>query len=337
MRIELVDPRDDADFGRWFLVLRAVEEDTRPGEPGWQPRDQQAMAVAGSDRSTAVGELLTLLVAVEGDVVLGIGRLLLTIYDNTDRARVLVFVHPDHRRRGVGAALLEALLERARAAGCTTTAGEIDEPGRTAGRSPARAFAAKHGFTCALMETRRDLELPAEPERLAQVAAAVSPYGMGFEVRRYRDHCPDDLLNGRAALGTAMSVMYPAGDLAVEAEVWDADRLRRTEQMYAEMGRHYFAAVALRDGEAVAFTELGLNVAAPERAYQWDTLVLPEHRGRRLGTVLKLAVLDELQRTSPQTRLVTTWNADVNAPMIAVNEALGFRPNGTLSTWHRPL
>ncbi len=337
MRIEQVDPRDDADFGRWFSVLHAVEQDTRPGEPGWQVRDQQAMAVAGRDRSTAVDELVTLLVAVEGDVVLGVGRLLLNVLDNTERAGALALVHPDHRRAGVGSALLAELLERARAEGCTTAAGEIDEPEGLAGRSPARAFAEAHGFTCALMETRRDLQLPADPERLAQVAAAASPNAVGFELRSYRDRCPDDLLEGRAALGTAMSVMYPAGDLEVEAEVWDADRIRRTEQGFADMGRHYFAAVALRDGVSVAFTELGLNVVAPERAFQWDTLVLPEHRGRRLGTVLKLAVLDELQRTSPQTRLVSTWNADVNAPMIAVNEALGFRPNGTLSTWQHRL
>jgi hypothetical protein len=30
---------------------------------------------------------------------------------------------------------------------------------------------------------------------------------------------------------------------------------------------------------------------------------------------------------------VSTYNSDSNTPMVAVNETLGFRPAGQLSTW----
>lgn len=330
MRIEQVDPRDDAAFARWYGVMRAVEQDSRPGEAGLAPRDMQSMAVAGLDESTAVGELVRLFVAVddEGRDV-GAGRLVLTVHDNLDRARVLVHVRPEHRRRGAGTALLADLERRARAEGRTVASGEMDEPERLAGSSPGRHFLTARGWECALLEVRRDLALPASP-----VAVDVPA---GYEVRGYRDRCPDELLEGRAALGRAMSVMYPSGDLEVEEEAWDPDRIRRTEDLYASMRRSYWAAVALHDGRAVAFTELGVSAEEPTRAYQWDTLVLPEHRGRRLGLLLKAVVLERLQADSPRTRTVTTWNAVVNAPMIAVNELLGFRPNGTLSTWQKRL
>jgi GNAT superfamily N-acetyltransferase len=338
VRIEVVDPRDDAAFRQWFGVLQAVEQDTRPGEEGWAPLDQQALAVAGLDpEASGVGEHVVLLVAHEGDEPLGIGRLVMPVRDNTDRARVLVLVHPEHRRRGVGTALLEDQLTRLREMGRTVAAGEVDEPEHLTGRSPGGRFAQRHGFACALVDVRRDLALPADAERLAAVSEQALQAASGYEVRTYRDRCPDDLLEGRVALARAMSVMFPAGDMELEEEVWDAHRLRAMERLHEQQGRHYVGALACRDGEAVAFTELGLNAAQPARAYQWDTLVLPDHRGRRLGTVLKLAALRELEQAWPQARQVTTWNADTNTPMIAVNEALGFRPNGTLATWQKHL
>jgi len=62
-----------------------------------------------------------------------------------------------------------------------------------------------------------------------------------------------------------------------------------------------------------------------ERAYQWGTLVSPAHRGHRLGLAIKVANLRLLQRTHPQITTVVTYNADVNAHMVAVNERLGYR------------
>jgi hypothetical protein len=48
---------------------------------------------------------------------------------------------------------------------------------------------------------------------------------------------------------------------------------------------------------------------------------------------MKAAVLRELAATLPSVRRVSTYTSDSNTPMVAVNEALGFRPAGQLSTW----
>jgi thymidylate synthase (FAD) len=71
----------------------------------------------------------------------------------------------------------------------------------------------------------------------------------------------------------------------------------------------------------VAFTELVASDGLPERLVQWETFVLAAHRGHRLGTLVKTAVLRRVAAELPQARRVVTTNAEVNGPMIAVNDA----------------
>jgi hypothetical protein len=48
-------------------------------------------------------------------------------------------------------------------------------------------------------------------------------------------------------------------------------------------------------------------------------------------------VLREVAATLPQVRRISTYNAESNRPMVAVNEAMGFRRAGGLSAWTRRL
>ncbi|MBD4636278.1 GNAT family N-acetyltransferase, partial [Xanthomonas citri pv. citri] len=59
---------------------------------------------------------------------------------------------------------------------------------------------------------------------------------------------------------------------------------------------------------------------------QWDTIVLPEHRGHRLGMRVKAANLIAVRDALPGARAIITGNAEENRHMLDVNEALGFRP-----------
>jgi hypothetical protein len=156
-------------------------------------------------------------------------------------------------------------------------------------------------------------------------------------VRTWVSSCPDDLLEDRALLSRRMSTDAPHGDLPLEEKDWDAARVRRAEALLRAQGRERLGAGAVHraSGRMVAFTELAYSLGQPERALQWDTLVLREHRGARLGLLLKLANLRVLTERSPGTRLVSTWNAVDNAPMVAVNEALGARANGQVVEWVR--
>ncbi|MFV0405376.1 MAG: hypothetical protein ACK5LN_00900 [Propioniciclava sp.] len=66
-----------------------------------------------------------------------------------------------------------------------------------------------------------------------------------------------------------------------------------------------------------------------------DTLVRADHRGHRLGMLVKTANLAQLQRLNPFAERIHTWNAAENAPMLAINLALGFQTVAVHGGWHR--
>ena len=319
---------DDASFAQWCDVWVATEKVDRPADAPRTAMDhaalgQQLVAPGGSRDGTHRA-------AVLGEAVVGALRLILPVRDNTTLAIVDLAVHPAHRRRGIGGVLLAEALRLAAAAGRSELIAEVDEPrADTAGRS----FALRHGWTCDLLETRRDLVLPADEARLAAVEADARQASRGYELITWRDHVPDQLVDDLAVLEERMSTDAPHGDMPVEAERWDGRRIREIEDLNVARGRTVLSAGAVRDGRLVAFTDLHVPLASTEHARQGATLVLREHRGHRLWALVKAAVLRDLATAFPRTRLITTYNLEGNAPMVAVNAALGFEPAGRTSMW----
>jgi GNAT superfamily N-acetyltransferase len=323
---------DDARFPAWCEVWAATQRADRPDEPPRPARDHVAL---GRRLATPGGSMAgTHRAAVADGGVVGALRLLLPVRDNTTVAYVDLAVHPAARRRGVGSALLAEAGRLAAAAGRTAMVADVDEP---VPEVPGRAFALRHGWTCDLRESRRDLVLPVDEGRLAALEEEARAAGPGYGVLTWRDRTPDDLVEDRALLGRRMSTDAPSGDVPVEEEHWDAARVREEEAAHAARGRTVLAGGAVRHGRLVAYTELHVPLEQPQRAQQSATLVLREHRGHRLGARVKIAVLREVAATLPQVQRISTYNAESNRPMVAVNEALGFRRAGGLSAWTRRL
>jgi hypothetical protein len=61
--------------------------------------------------------------------------------------------------------------------------------------------------------------------------------------------------------------------------------------------------------------------------------VLREHRGHRLGMLIKSAMVELIARHEPTVRDFLTSNAGPNAHMIAINEQLGFQVISVHQTW----
>lgn len=338
MRIAAVDPTDESTFRAWFAAFDAVEAEYWPDEPRWQFSELWA-AANRPDPPVATEHLLAVQDAAGGRRVAGFAQLELPQRDNMALAEGSLGVLPGSRRRGVGGALLAALEDRARAAGRRTMTLTLDLPARFGDDSPGSAFAARHGYRCAQLEQRRDLTLPVAAGLLDALEGASRPAAAGYEVRGWRDRCPDELVADRARLAVDISADAPLGDLDRDVEAWDVRRVRDDEALRAEQGRTRLAAGAVEraSGRLVAVTEIGYLPATPERAYQWDTVVAAGHRGHRLGTLLKVVNLRRLQQALPDCRVVSTWNAADNRHMIAVNDALGCRVVGSHITWQRRL
>ena len=322
-----MDPRDDAAFAQWFAVTEASDRFERPDEPNWLLHEQQRMSLDDEDSRKE------LLAARADGATVGVARLDFPLKDNLHLCETVLVVHPDARRRGIGRKLDDEVVRRIRAAGRTTVLTMCDEPPGTEGRSTGRLAGTALGYDVAQTEVRRDIDLPLDPERVIELERTCAPYAVDYTVRTWWDRCPDDLVDDRAHLGEAMSTDVPLDKMDWQPEVWDADRLRRQEALAQSIDRTFVSAGAVHvpTGRLVAYTDMAIPRSAPRRAYQCDTLVLREHRGHRLGMLLKLTALQELHRASPQTAFISTWNARENAPMIAVNDALGARTNGGIA------
>ena len=266
--------------------------------------------------------------------VVGAAGLVMPRHDNLAQAGVVVTVHPDHRRRGVGTALLAhveaAALEHGRTVFLAETQWRVDERDDCG-----EDFAARHGYAGAQTVLRSSLSLPADQSALEAAVQGDEPDG--YVVRTCWDGIPEAWLAGRAELSRRMSTDIPMGDLVLEEESWDEERVRTDYQRIAAIGRRVIDAYALHEetGQLVGYTQVQISQADPQVAFQQDTLVMREHRGHGLGLRMKAAGTLALMEGSPATTSVRTWNADDNAPMLAVNHALGFVHDGMMREWQK--
>lgn len=85
------------------------------------------------------------------------------------------------------------------------------------------------------------------------------------------------------------------------------------------------------DGSIAGMTDIQKHVYEPGLVRQNFTGVHPRARGRGLGKWLKAAMLEHVRQAYPDTIWVSTENAGSNAPMLAINHALGFRLHRTIT------
>ncbi len=289
--------------------------------------------------------------------VVGLAAATLPLAGNEHLAEIDLLVHPEHRRTGIGTALHEAALTFARAHGRTSAIGPSDHVGEPDAQDPnalaapnghgriraddaGAAFARARGWDLEQAERYSVLELPVDAALLAGLGdAAAAGAGGEYRLLRWADRAPDHLLDAVAELYSRMSTEVPRAGLDLSEERWDGERVRTAERGVAEAGNGYLlvAAEHVPTGRLVAFTEVEHPRLDAAVVFQQDTLVLPAHRGRRLGMLVKTAMLDLLAQERPAARRVHTWNAEENAHMLTINVALGFRGRGVIGLWQRRL
>jgi GNAT superfamily N-acetyltransferase len=201
-------------------------------------------------------------------------------------------------------------------------------------------FLVRHGYVLEQVYRNSRLGIEDALERTraltADARAAADPE---YRTISWELPTPDEHLEDFAWMKSRMSTDAPSGDVDVVEEAWDADRVRRLDAKRIGGGFRVFVTVAQHVASArlVAFTELAVDEARPSIAHQEDTLVLAEHRGHRLGLLLKGENLLRLHDLLPDVREVETYNAEENRPMLAINETMGFAPVLYAGEWQKRL
>jgi len=290
-----------------------------------------------------------LLVArVEGTIV---GRAVYEsgLGDDADTAWICVEVLPEYRGRGVGTALadaVEALVVGEGKKKAVVYIGVQDAAGPRLtsptgfGSVPAETrdsrFLLARAYCFEQVERLSRLELPVAG--LSElVAAARAASGADYRLHRWSGVAPEVWHEDIAVLATRMSTDAPTAGLEEPEDVWTVERVVAAAERDKLSPRTRLETVVehVPSGRLVGFTVLSVPAQAHRSVAQYATLVLREHRGKRLGMLLKVANLQHLEEVAPGHPSVTTFNAEENRHMLSVNESVGFVPIGYEAAWRK--
>ena len=130
---------------------------------------------------------------------------------------------------------------------------------------------------------------------------------------------------GRAARGDlAIEDLEPTAELVRE---WGASLVATGDKRWTTFARH------VETGKIAGYTDVFWRPSRPEVLGQGDTGVFPEYRNRGLGRWLKSAMAEKVLRELPMVEKIRTFNAEVNAPMLAINREMGFKHVQTFYDW----
>jgi len=271
------------------------------------------IGVAPGERCHSVAEIreqetpsrLLVLARHDGAVVgSGIGD----VSDSAGGGFVAPRVLAEHRRQGVGTALLRRLAAHCEGLGLPALRAHVDDEGSL-------AFAERFGF----VEVDREIE----QTRTVGDEQAPAPLEGGVEVVTLAerpelwDACYEGF--GREALS----------DFAVHAP------LEISAEQWATTWRGDPVFLAMVDDEVIGCAGLFLDDDRPDRAENALTAVRRDWRGRGIAAHLKRRTLH--WAATHGLREIYTWTQVGNEPMARLNEHLGYVTTQTSITLSRPL
>lgn len=186
------------------------------------------------------------------------------------------------------------------------------------GGGPGDGFCAVRGFRRVLALDHLLLDVARADDA---TAGAEHP---GYELTSWSGTVPDDLAEAFAAAKNSMNDM-PMGDMDYGSQTWTADRVRAMAEVVADRGDVLLTTAALTKGRMAGYTEIVIRAGEIHRALQYDTVVVPAHRGHGLGLWVKAEMVRRLRAEHPGIVEIETDNAQENTYMLAVNRQLGFR------------
>ena len=163
-----------------------------------------------------------------------------------------------------------------------------------------------------------------------------------YRLHHWTDRCPDRWLEAVAVLENQAGADV---DPALEASLWSrtwcstaaSSAKPKTSPLRRAGGRWSPPSSTSPSGTLVGLTTITVLAHRADVVFQDDTLVLQEHRGNKLGLLIKVANMERLTEQFPDARVIYTWNAPENRYLLTVNQQLGFRTAGVTGIWQKEL
>ena len=331
--ITRVDPenRTDAEITEAARLFQAMNQERVPEDP---PTPLEA--IKSRITATTPGQWRAIFSAIDDKT----GKLVGTGFvgwnknepENAHARWSEVNVLPAHRRRGIGRALMRAIVEAVQ-----DQRDDIVFFGQTSDRVPAGEKFATAVAASAGLPMRQNQLVIADVDR-ASVAdwARIDP--KGYRLDRSDNTIAPEKVKAYLEAANAINDM-PKGDLAFRDQRFTEEQLRDREAWLKKAGFEWWVLVAIdeKTGAGVGFTEVQLDPRMPYLVWQGGTAVVSAHRGHRLGLWMKAVMLERILRERPDAKYIRTGNANVNEHMLAINTQIGFRHAWSNTLWQLPL
>lgn len=237
-------------------------------------------------------------------------------------------VSAKHRRKGVGRALLRALVDAVADQGDDVVLMTQTTDRVPSGSEFARAIGGEPGLD---MKTNQ-LDLSKVDRAKVEEWAAIAP--KGYRLAQIDDSVPADLVAAYIAASNGMNDA-PRGDLKMADWKLTEEQIRERESWFRQTGSQWWLLLALHEatGEGAGFTEVTYDPKISHVIWQQGTAALDAHRGHRLGMWMKAVMLRRILDERPKALFIRTGNANTNAQMLAINTELGFVQAWSACLW----
>lgn len=317
-----------AEFGAYHNLVTVIQTEEYPDDP---PKSLEFTIKTQQSRADLKEmDCQTWLIQEDARVLARLITAIAHRQTNQHLMDIALHTHPDVRGQGLATLLLHKVLELADANKRSLIVGVTT--GRTpAGEQVAERLGASKGID---MHTKQlslcDLDPRLINAWLSPSAFVQSRYELGCWENEYRER---DI----TAIAQLMEVMNTAPRENLKEEDTRITPAWLCEMVELSKARgSYFWTLYIRHktrGEFAGYTETFWNPENPKILWQGATGVLPAHRGYGLGKWLKAAMIQKVQQERPSVTCIRTGNADSNAPMLAINQKLGFKPHSKTTIW----
>ena len=244
-----------------------------------------------------------------------------------------IYVRPADRGKGYGRALagvvFDHLEQRARR--------RFDTYVREG--YPAESLVSKAGLKPVYREKRSRLVVgDVDMEMMRAWIDRAQERASDYELHAFQAPFPETVVEKYCDLQFQMNTA-PREDYEADDEVMTPKMWRETEAQSAASFNDLITYVAVHKASSdyVGSTTIQIDQLQPDQAWQWETVVHPDHRNKGLGRLLKAAMMERLNTDWPKVERVDTWNAGSNEPMLNINIEMGFKPIVITNTYQGDL